>query len=203
MLTRRRTCSGSRQLWELGWWRRPRSPCRSWWHVPAGAAKSQGRSRQDRRRRREGQDDGGRLDPFVTILPYKPAVAGETSTNGALGVAYFAFPSAKVAAAFVKKPSTIEVVQARNAVPVAYTYAAQAGFDSTKAPPMNPGSSPSAVEWPSSFSRARPWSSATYLGAAPANGSPYNLDAIGLSAATQEAATFLTAKPPATKMTTP
>ena len=140
--------------------------------------------------------------PFAAILPYKPAIAGETSTNGALGVAYFAFPSAKVAAAFVKKPSTIEVVQARNAVPVAYTYAAQAGFDSTKL---------------SNESRVFTFSGGvaiflqqgatvvlgTYLGAAPANGSPYNLDAIGLSAATQEAATFLTAKPPATKMTTP
>jgi hypothetical protein len=145
--------------------------------------------------------------PFAAILPYKPAVAGETSTNGALGVAYFAFPSDKVAAAFVKKPSTLAVVQARNAVPVAYAYAAQEGFSNQKL-----------VDESQVFTfsggvaiflqQGTTVVLGTYLGATPANGAPYNLEDIGLSAATQAAATFLGSKPsttktPVTQTTTP
>jgi hypothetical protein len=170
--------------------------------APAGATKSHGDSPKTVVAGVKSDTMAAGWTPFAAILPYKPAVAGETSTNGALGVAYFAFPSAKDAAAFVKKPSTLAVVQARNAVPIAYSYAAQEGFSNQKL-----------VDESRVFTfsggvaiflqQGTTVVLGTYLGAAPASGAGYDLEGIGLSAATQEAATFLTAKPSATKTTTP
>ena len=160
--------------------------------TPAGASKSHASSPKTIVVGVKGRTMATGWTPFAALLPYKPATAGETSTNGALGVAYFAFPSTKDAAAYVKKPSTIAVVQARNAVPIAYTYAAQGGLQQPQELiNESQGVHFSAAAWPSSSSRDRTVVLGTYLGAAPASGAPYNLDAIGLSAATQEAATVL------------
>ena len=170
--------------------------------APAGATKSHSSSPKTVVIAVKGKTMAPGWTPFTALLPYKPAIAAETSTNGALGVAYFAFPSTKDAAAFVKKPSTIAVVQARNAVPVAYAYAAQQAFTSKKL---------------ISESRVFTFNGGvaiflqqgttvvlgTYLGTPPASGAPYNLEAIGLSTATQQGAAFLTSKSSATKTTTP
>jgi hypothetical protein len=138
---------------------------------------------------------------FVAQLPYKPAVAAETATNGALGVAYFAFPTTKVAHAFVKKPSTIAVVQARNAVPVAYVYAAQEGFTNSK---LNAQSAVYTFKGGVGIflQQGTTVVLGTYLGPATATGGPLNLTGLGLSQATQEGATFLATKPGAVTTTT-
>ena len=170
--------------------------------TPAGASKSHASSPKTIVVGVKGRTMAAGWAPFVALLPYKPATAGETSTNGALGVAYFAFPSTKDAAAFVKKPSTIAVVQARNAVPVAYTYAAQQAFTSQKL--INESRVFTFSGGVAIFlQQGTTVVLGTYLGDAPASGSPYNLAAIGLSAATQQAAQFLTAKPASAKTTTP
>jgi len=170
--------------------------------TPAGASKSHASSPKTIVVGVKGRTMAAGWTPFTALLPYKPSIAGETSTNGALGVAYFAFPSTKDAAAYVKKPSTIAVVQARNAVPIAYTYAAQEAFSSQKL--INESRVFTFSGGVAIFlQQGTTVVLGTYLGPAPASGASYNLETIGLSAATQEAAKFLTAKPSATKTTTP
>lgn len=170
--------------------------------TPASASKSHASSPKTIVVGVKGRTMAAGWTPFTALLPYKPSIAGETSTNGALGVAYFAFPSTKDAAAYVKKPSTIAVVQARNAVPIAYTYAAQEAFSSQKL--INESRVFTFSGGVAIFlQQGTTVVLGTYLGAAPASGASYNLETIGLSAATQEAAKFLTAKPSATKTTTP
>jgi hypothetical protein len=142
----------------------------------------------------KGRTLGVGWSAFVPQLPFKPAVAAETATDGALGVAYFAFPTTKAAHAFVKKPSTIAVVQARNAVPGSYVYAAQEGFNSSK---LNAESTVYTFNGGVGIflQQGTTVVLGTYIGTASTNGGPLDLTGIGLSKATQEGAQFLSTKP--------
>jgi len=124
----------------------------------------------------------------------KPAVAVQTATAGRLGEAYFAFPTPKDAAAFEANPPTLAVAEARNAHPVAYTLAGQDGFTNQK---LNSKSTVYTFKGGVGIflQQGTTIVLGTYLGPPPKHRAGYDLLSIGLSQATQEAATFLTAIP--------
>jgi len=131
---------------------------------------------------------------FVAQMPHKPAVAVETATDGGLGEAYFAFPTAKDAVAFEANPPTLAVAQARGTHPVVYTLAGQDGFTSQK---LNSKSTVYTFKGGVGIflQQGTTIVLGTYLGAPPKHRAGYDLLSLGLSHATQEAATFLTAIP--------
>lgn len=130
---------------------------------------------------------------FVAQSPHKPAVAVETSTHGRLGEAYFAFPTARDAAAFEAKPTRLALVQARRINPGRYILADQDGFTEQKLDRESTvytfrGGVGIFLQQGSTVVVG------TYLGAPPAHRAGYDLLSLGLSQATQKAAAFLTTK---------
>ncbi len=140
-----------------------------------------------------GRTLGRGWSAFAAQRPDKPAVAVQTATASRLGEAYFAFPTPKDAAAFEANPPTLAVAEARNAHPVAYTLASQDGFTNQK---LNSKSTVYTFKGGVGIflQQGTTIVLGTYLGAPP-HPPGYDLLSIGLSQATQKAATFLTAIP--------
>jgi len=141
----------------------------------------------------QGRSLGPGWPAFVAHAPFKPAVASETATDGRLGVAYFAFPTARDAQAFEARPSKLAVVQGRGVNPGAYALAGQDGFNAqslnkeSTVYTFNDGVGIFLQEGTTIVL-------GTYLGPPPRHRAGYDLLSDGLSQTTQKAAAFLSAK---------
>ncbi len=145
----------------------------------------------------QGRTLGPGWSAFLAHPPFKPAVVVETASDGPLGVAYFAFPTARDAEAFEARPSKLAVVQARGVNPVAYVLAGQDGFNAQS---LNKKSTVYTFKGGVGIflQQGTTIVLGTYIGPPPKHRAGYDLLSDGLSQTTQKAATLLNSKPAST-----
>ncbi len=145
----------------------------------------------------QGRTLGPGWSAFVAHPPFKPAVVVETASDGPLGVAYFAFPTARDAQAFEARPSKLAVIEARGVNPVAYVLAGQDGFNAQS---LNKKSTVYTFKGGVGIflQQGTTIVLGTYIGPPPKHRAGYDLLSDGLSQTTQKATTFLSSKPMST-----
>jgi len=141
-----------------------------------------------------GRTLGPGWSPFVASSRAGDSTAAEVARSGSLVVGYFALPAVEQAKAFERTPPLSAVTALGASNPTAYTYAAQEGFNSQA---LVVASTVYTFKGGVAIFLQRGTTAVVgvYFGPGPANGTPYDLSSIGLSAAVENAAQTLTAKP--------